>query len=139
MGSIGTSYIGNIKNIPPTTVIILITRFLPDNVEVVKGINNGFVKCKIGDRVLFSNRCLAPSEETLYRYKRKDINWSEYTESFLIDFELNDGYSILELISNWSKRRDIALVCYEKSPEYCHRSIIAEILRDEYEVDCLEM
>jgi len=68
----------------------------------------------------------APTEEILNSFKKKKINWEEYKNQYLallrqrniaknIDFKEMDG---------------ACLLCSEEKPDYCHRRLLAEYLRD---------
>ena len=68
---------------------------------------------------------LAPSEEILSAYRKKEIDWSEYTERFealmaerCIDRHILHRYSDMD-------ERTYCLLCSEDSAEYCHRSLLA--------------
>lgn len=68
----------------------------------------------------------APTEEILNSFKKKKINWEEYKNQYLallrqrniaknIDFKEMDG---------------ACLLCSEEKPDYCHRRLLAEYLKE---------
>ncbi len=68
---------------------------------------------------------LAPSKELLKGYKEGDISWEQY--SLIFDKEVLLPQS--ELIQDLAQRalsEDITLLCSEKTPDNCHRRLIAE-------------
>ena len=70
----------------------------------------------------------APSLELLDRYKKGIIGWNDYELEFaeLMDYRKIDTY----IADNYSDAADICLLCTEVSPEYCHRRLVAEKIRD---------
>lgn len=68
----------------------------------------------------------APEESTLKRYKKKEINWSQYVSEFN---ETMKKRNIRKYILNkYEKTADnICLLCSEPTPAQCHRRLIAEI------------
>ena len=69
---------------------------------------------------------LAPTDEILTAYKKKQIGWAEYEERFdgLMAERNADAY----LSANYSDaaQKTYCLLCSEDTPEYCHRRLIAE-------------
>lgn len=69
--------------------------------------------------VLFS-----PDENTLKRYKSKEICWELYAKEFeetMIKRNIND-----HITKNYSLNKNICLLCSEPKPEHCHRSLVAK-------------
>ncbi|HBO1240754.1 TPA: DUF488 family protein [Pseudomonas aeruginosa] len=61
------------------------------------------------------------------RYK-VDRNWSQYAQDFRVYVRtLNDV--LLGLAAEASEKR-VCMVCYEADPNFCHRSLIAEAVRE---------
>lgn len=66
----------------------------------------------------------APSEITLKRYKKKEIDWNTYKQEF--NKTMNER-NIDSLINNYYlKLDDVCLLCSEQKPINCHRMLIAE-------------
>lgn len=68
---------------------------------------------------------LAPTKEILTKYKKKEINWEEYSHLYL---KLLDERNVENLI----KRIDLdhaCLLCSEEKPDYCHRRLLAEYIK----------
>ena len=74
---------------------------------------------------------LAPKYGFFMEWKKNHDN-DYYIEHF--QKEVLDGLDILEVvrnfidISNNEKKNDIALICYEKPSDFCHRHLVAEWL-----------
>ena len=70
----------------------------------------------------------APSLELLERYKKGVIGWDDYEEEFaeLMKYRHIDDH----IADNYFNAEDICLLCTEVSPEYCHRRLVAEKIRD---------
>lgn len=74
---------------------------------------------------------LAPSEILLKRYViDKKIGWEEFRPLFLK--QLGKKKSILALLADLSKHRLVTLLCWEVTPEFCHRRLIAEEIKKMY-------
>lgn len=71
----------------------------------------------------------APEENTLKRYKKKEIDWDQYVLEFN---ETMKKRNIREYIAKAYKNvsDDICLLCSEPTPEQCHRRLIAEIFSE---------
>jgi len=65
----------------------------------------------------------SPSESTLKRYKKKEINWNQYVEEFA---KTMNERKINEYIqSKYTINKKICLLCSEATAEQCHRRLIA--------------
>ena len=84
-----------------------------------------FVRRLIGAEYIH-DEALAPSEEILSAYRKKEIDWAEYTERFeaLMAERCIDRHILL----NYSdmNERTYCLLCSEESAECCHRSLAAQ-------------
>ena len=79
---------------------------------------------------------LYPSWELVQDWKRGKIDWPTYREQYLtiLRARWNDGLNE-EIMS---LPNDVTLCCWERDPEHCHRSIVAEVIskvRPELEVE----
>ena len=106
-----TSYFAKINKLPADAICISISRHAP------KGYN-GLVYKE-----------LAPSWEILRQYKVNN-NRKEYTDEFLKILKQMDPHSVVHDLYALAgdQDRDIVLVCYEKSTDFCHRHLVAEWL-----------
>lgn len=64
---------------------------------------------------------------------REDGNWKRYTEGFL-KYLRTQGAAIVEL-SDLVNSSNCALLCYEADFNFCHRSMVANAVRDYCGVD----
>lgn len=105
-----TSYFSKIKDIHNDSIIIGISRFPPKNIN-----NNYF---------------LAPSVGLLNDYKQGLINIPEYITRYKneVSYYLTNVFigALKELMM---ENRDIILCCYESSDKFCHRHILADLIR----------
>jgi len=72
---------------------------------------------------------LAPSKDLLNNYKKKTINWNEYIEIYnklLIDRDILKNINIDDFNNS-------VLLCSEVTAEQCHRRLIAEYLKDNFD------
>ena len=67
---------------------------------------------------------LAPSSSDFYRYKTTG-NMSEFVEAYQRNtlYRL-DQHAVLEELHTLTGSENIALVCYEKPTEFCHRHVL---------------
>ncbi len=73
---------------------------------------------------------LAPSKKLLWDYKQHKIDWDEFERRFRKEIlHNNKAMSELGLISSVSEKRDVYLICYEKSYP-CHRFILMDIIKN---------
>lgn len=110
-----TSYLARASKLQAKGLLpIAIVRFLPKNVNMI------------------DLKTLAPSKELLFEYKRT-LNTTVYTHGFnkvLASKNPEDVINTLELISKQHNNRDIVLICYEKTGDFCHRHLVANWLND---------
>lgn len=64
---------------------------------------------------------------------REDRNWKRYTEGFLMHLKTQE-VAIAEL-SDLASSSNCALLCYEADFNFCHRSLVANAVRDYYGAD----
>ena len=71
----------------------------------------------------------APTKDLLKDYKSKNINWETYEHEF-------NNIIIKRNICEKIKKLDLdrlCLLCSEKEPDFCHRRLIAEYIKEMYE------
>lgn len=107
-----TSYFGNMRNLPKDIVPIAVSAFVP----------KGFIGIRLTS--------LAPTTSLLEKYKRGDgMSFALYQQeykSLILDAQNADN--LIARILRLSQGKDVALLCYEKDPLECHRSILAQWL-----------
>lgn len=73
---------------------------------------------------------LAPTEDLLASYKRKEISWDEYAEAF---FELmEERRPDLRLDRTSFQSTPTVLLCSEHKPDRCHRRLVVEYLAERW-------
>lgn len=136
-----TSYFAKIRKMPENVVPVSISQWPP------KGYSG--LQCKD----------LAPTKDILMEYKNsnddnkvKELRYNErYINEVLRKLDLKqvlsnlqskidmDTLDLLETDNVWeSKNLHIALVCFEKSGDFCHRNLVAEKLK-EIGIPCREL
>lgn len=71
----------------------------------------------------------APTKEILQAYKRKEITWKEYEVRY--NELIVKRRASYEFKKDYEKYSKVLLLCSEPTPEYCHRRLLAEHLREE--------
>lgn len=80
---------------------------------------------------------LAPGYDLLMKYKQDhDSNYyiKNYNERVLASL---DAQTILKELTNMANTESIALICYEKPTDFCHRHLVSEWFRNNG-IDCYE-
>ena len=74
---------------------------------------------------------LSPSKKILKRYKDGELDWKSYDTLYRLYLGGSyDKYRAMREIYELSKKEDVRLICYEKDPNMCHRSILMEIINN---------
>lgn len=68
---------------------------------------------------------LAPTDDILKAYKKKEITWDTYEKRYL---ELLNERNIQEKIDEIVDNKTICLLCSEHKPHNCHRRLLAEYI-----------
>ena len=106
-----TTYFANLRHVPEDIVPVSISLYPPRG---FRGI---------------SYRVLAPSKSILFEYKRTG-DWDEYVRRFNNEIlKPLDPSTVVNDLMHLTGYRPFALVCYEKDPGRCHRSLVAAWLR----------
>jgi uncharacterized protein YeaO (DUF488 family) len=71
---------------------------------------------------------LSPSHQLLNGYIAKEVSWSQYEERYFSEV-LQKQPEALETIIFLAKEHTVTLLCWEESPEKCHRRLLAEHLK----------
>ena len=92
---------------------------------------------RYGSIVAFNSIILAPPESILREYKNEKIDFEVYKKLYLMQLEeagieaiKKQFQDMLKTVENFIGKdnadKDIVLLCYEKNPKECHRSIFAD-------------
>ena len=106
-----TTYFAKLKKLPENVIPIAICSKVPEGYSG------------------FHFRSLAPRFDFFTEWKRTEDNdyfIKCYNEQVLATL---DVHSIVPALHGIADGKDVALVCYEKSTDFCHRHLIAEWLR----------
>lgn len=127
-----TSYFAMIRNFPSNIIPIGISRWKPKWYE---GINE---------------KCVAPSAELLSCYKGKKLDEDDYTQRYLEELSHIDIDAFIQKLIRYtgdcedglpvsnSTTNHVALLCYEKPSDFCHRHILAEEIKA-HGYPCMEL
>lgn len=69
---------------------------------------------------------MAPTDDILKRYKKKEMTWSEYEKAYL---RLMEERNILDLASKQMTNETVCFLCSEDKPHHCHRRLLAEYIQ----------
>ena len=85
-------------------------------------------------------KSLAPPEKLLWKAKQGKIDEKDYTAQYLKEIEKRHTSSSLydSLISAYGGQ-DVAMLCFEKRGEFCHRRIMAQWLEQVPGVEVKEL
>lgn len=71
---------------------------------------------------------LSPSSKLLKSFK-KGMSWEEYTEKFIKEITNNPvAMQKIEKLRKLATKKTIHLICYERDPAKCHRSIVKKMI-----------
>ncbi len=76
----------------------------------------------------FHDKKFTPSEKILVRYKKNLIDWDDYEKEFakLMNYRAVDVY----IADKYATQENYCLLCTEPTPEYCHRRLVAEKIKE---------
>ncbi len=107
---------------------MLYTKSIQAQKESVDGLRISIMRKPRGDYDMLI-LALAPSELLLSSYHENKINWDEYEREYLLEMYNNpDVEKILKFIIEAAKFTDITLLCWEETPDQCHRRLLLELI-----------
>ena len=60
-----------------------------------------------------------------------DARWAAYTRRYLREMRRPEARRLISLLAALSKQSNFSIGCYCESPSRCHRSLLAELLREQ--------
>jgi uncharacterized protein YeaO (DUF488 family) len=82
------------------------------------------------------NNEVAPDELILAMVKRKDISWESYCRHYEDKLAMPRAQEWMQKRAEESKQgHNVILVCFEKSPQQCHRRLLAEAISKQFGAD----
>lgn len=109
-----TSYFANLKKLPPNVVPVSICGKAPDWY-------NGFQYKKLAPKYGFFMEWKRNKDNNFYiEHFNKEVLECTYPEKVILD--------LYKLIGETNQDKDIALICYEKPSDFCHRHLVADWL-----------
>ena len=70
-------------------------------------------------------KILAPSMDLLKDYRAGRASWDDYVPRYTKEVLEGQRDFVIEL-AELAERRDVTILCYEDTPEMCHRRLLAE-------------
>lgn len=111
-----TTYLSNMKNLPQGIVKAIIMRMPPISIQQMK------------DTVHVPQ--LSPKIEVLKAYKASG-DFKDFEEKFNEQmYNDKETMEYLNLLMEGLDHNEVAIICCEKDPNVCHRSLIAKYLTD---------
>ena len=92
--------------------------------EYVIGISIGIPKGGTFNRTMPR---LFPTRDMVYSLKNDIITWDEYREEYLELLRSRWNHGLRDQIMRL--QNNATLCCWEKDPQRCHRSIVAEVIK----------
>lgn len=126
-----TSYISNLDKIPKDAIKLIITRYPPKDLNILK-YNNIHIVTE-----------LSPSKELLNEYKSSNEtleDWDKYIVKFSNEIITRADMieSIEKIVRGLNKGLDIYLICYEKNYIRCHRFLLAKYIQLKFNIEWKE-
>jgi len=79
------------------------------------------------------NNEVAPDELILIMWKRNDISWESYCHHYEDKLAKKEAQAWMQKKAEEANRgHNVILVCFEKSPEHCHRRLLAETIAKQF-------
>jgi uncharacterized protein YeaO (DUF488 family) len=78
------------------------------------------------DKVDVWRKELGTPRELIKRYKGGRVSWEEFRSEYRKSLEGKED--VLRALANESKKKTITLLCTEKDPATCHRSILKDAI-----------
>jgi uncharacterized protein YeaO (DUF488 family) len=73
---------------------------------------------------------LAPPERLIGSYYKRGLPWDAFEREFVRHLRSPEVRMRLQHLIEISRHSDVTILCVEKSPERCHRRLIAEACQD---------
>jgi len=81
------------------------------------------------------NSPVEPPAMVLRLAKEGAITWEGYRDAYLASLENQESLLWMQQVAKKAFDHDVVLICFERSPEHCHRRLLAEYIRDYYGVE----
>lgn len=74
-------------------------------------------------------RCLIPNWELVKAYRDRQISKEEYTTAYMRGLQ-DRWIEVQDWLATLSDNQDITLLCHEPEGEFCHRHLVAELVKE---------
>jgi len=68
---------------------------------------------------------LAPSHQLLTDYHQEKVNWQQFCKKYAKQVFVGQK-KFVKLLIHMAKKEDVTILCWEDTPEFCHRRLLAE-------------
>jgi uncharacterized protein YeaO (DUF488 family) len=111
-----TTYLSKMKHLPEGIMTAIIMRIPPMSIQKMENV--------------FHCPELSPTVKTLKAYKATG-DWDTFVEKFKEQMYTDEEtMNYINLLMEGLEHNDVAIVCCEKNNKECHRSLIAEYLKE---------
>lgn len=127
MGSSGKTAEEFFNNIDQNKIEILLDVRLHNHSQLLgftKGTDLKYFLDKIASCEYTHNEKFCPTEDVLKEYRKNTIGWEEYKKHYLELMEKRDMVSLFN--QKYGDYNNILILCSEKSPNTCHRILLAD-------------
>ena len=74
---------------------------------------------------------VSPSRSLFELFEQKKISWEDFVNSYCKEMNTLHAKSKIKWIKDYSKNKDIVLLCYEnESDPKCHRHVLKKLIED---------
>jgi len=78
------------------------------------------------------NQPVEPPEMVLRLAKEGAITWEGYRDAYLASLKNEESLVWMQNLAKRAFDHDVVLICFERSPEHCHRRLLAEHIQQYY-------
>jgi len=72
--------------------------------------------------------CLVPPWSIVRQFKAHEMDWEAYTDGYR-DHLRQNWQRVKAWLQSLDNAEDVYLCCWERTPDYCHRSLVAKMIR----------
>lgn len=83
-------------------------------------------------------RVLSPSAELVKKYREGVLTFRQFAAHYRKEMKSLEVRQVLELVVTLARQRPVSLGCFCKDEEVCHRSVLKELLVEEFGVEVCE-
>lgn len=81
-------------------------------------------RVKVGGTI----ECLVPPWSLVRDFKAQKIDWEGYTDTYR-EYLRENWQRVKAWLQSLDNAEDVYLCCWERTPDHCHRSLVAKMIR----------